>query len=131
VNRQEFLEDSRMGIEDRILARLREVCLSLPETSEADSWGHPNFRAGRRTFAAFEWIKGRPSVAIHLGTADAEVFLLQNSGSFETPYGRGKWVSLWADAHLDDAYLRDLIDRGYRSVALRRMLKALEERERQ
>ena len=116
-----------MSVEDRILAQLRELCLRLPETSETDSWGHPNFRAGKRTFAAFEWIKGRPSVAIHLGAADAEAFLLQHDGSFETPYGRGKWVSIWADAHMDKAFLRDLIERGYRSVALKRMIKSLDE----
>ena len=120
-----------MSIEEKILARVRDFCLSLPETSEANSWGHPNFRAGKRTFATFEWIKGRASIAIHLGTADAEAFLLQQDGPFETPYGRGKWVSLWADTNLDDAYLRDLIERGYRSVALKRMIKALEERENQ
>ena len=27
--------------------RLRKLCLSLSETSEADSWRHPNFRAGK------------------------------------------------------------------------------------
>ena len=118
-----------MSVEEKVLARLRSVCLGLPETSETASWGHPNFRAGKRTFAAFEWIKGRPSVAIHLGTADAAAFLLQNRGSFETPYGRGKWVSLWADGDLDEADLPDLIERAYRSVALKRMLKALDERD--
>ena len=116
-----------MSIEDKNLARVRSLCLSLPETSEADSWGHPNFRAGKRTFAAFEWIKGRPSVAIHLG-ADAEAFLLQHDGSFETPYGRGKWISLWADSKLDNGLLEELIEQGYRSVALKRMIRTLEER---
>jgi hypothetical protein len=28
-----------------VLQRLRDLCLSLPETSETDSLGHPNFRA--------------------------------------------------------------------------------------
>jgi len=32
------------------LARLRSLCLSLPETSETASWGHPNFKAGKKTF---------------------------------------------------------------------------------
>ena len=31
-----------------ILQRLRLLCLSFPETSERSSWGHPNFRAGRK-----------------------------------------------------------------------------------
>jgi hypothetical protein len=35
-----------------IVAKLRRLCLALPETSERASWGHPNFRAGKRTFVA-------------------------------------------------------------------------------
>lgn len=116
-----------MSQESKALGRLRELCLSLPETSEAGSWGHPNFRAGKRTFAAFEWIKGRPSIAIHLGAADAEAFLLQHEDAFETPYGRGKWVSVWADEELDWGYLQHVVERGYRTVALKRMITALEE----
>ena len=48
---------------EQTLKRLRALCLSLPETSEASSWGHPNFRAGKKTFVAFERVKGRPSIA--------------------------------------------------------------------
>ena len=38
----------------QIEKKLRGLCLSLPETSEVGSWGHPNFRAGKKTFAVFE-----------------------------------------------------------------------------
>lgn len=116
-----------MTKEAEVLTRFRKLCLRFPETSETDSWGHPNFRAGKRTFAAFEWIKGRPSIAIHLGVDDAEAFLLQNRDSFATPYGRGKWISVWADGELDWGYLQDAIERGYRTVALKRMIAVLEE----
>jgi hypothetical protein len=57
-----------MRTTDRVLQRLRELCLSLPETSEVGSWGHPNSRAGERTFATFERIDGRPSIAFRLNT---------------------------------------------------------------
>jgi len=30
------------------LTRLRALCLAYPETSEASSWGHPNFKAGKK-----------------------------------------------------------------------------------
>src|ERR1035438_10452052 len=32
-----------------VLEDLRALCLSLPETSERTSWGHPNFLAGKKT----------------------------------------------------------------------------------
>jgi len=110
---------------DRVLLRVRKLCLSLPESTEVASWGHPNFRAGKRTFAALEWIKGRPSIAFRLNPTDVDL-LLRREGFFATPYGQGKWVSVWADAPLDWNLVRRLLDRSYRVVALKRMIAALD-----
>jgi predicted DNA-binding protein (MmcQ/YjbR family) len=101
------------------------MCLSLPEASEGSSWLHPNFRAGKRTFAAFEWIKGRPSIAFRLGPDDVDL-MLQRQGFFATPYGQGRWVSVWSDGPLDWKMVRRLLERSYRTVALKRMLEALD-----
>jgi hypothetical protein len=37
-----------------ILEELRALCLSLPETVERASFGHPNFLAGKKTFVTFK-----------------------------------------------------------------------------
>ena len=116
-----------MNKEPRELRRVRTLCLSLPETSEAASWCHPNFRAGRRTFVAFEWIKGRPSIAFRLTPTDADL-LLRRKGFFVTPYGQGRWVSLWADGPLDWRLVSHLVEQSYRVVALKKMLAALSRR---
>ena len=58
-----------------IVRRLRKLCLTLPETSEMASWGHPNFRAGKRTFVAFEVFKGTPSIAFRLNPAHVALLL--------------------------------------------------------
>jgi len=113
---------------DRALARLRRLCLALPETSETASWGHPNFRVGKRTFAAFEWFDGRPSIAVRLTAAEVDALLRHDDGMFSTPYGRGTWVSVWADGTLDWRLVSELVDRAYRTVALKRMIAALEGR---
>ncbi len=113
-----------MRTTDRVLQRLRELCLSLPETSEVGSWGHPNFRAGKRTFATFEWIKGRPSIAFRLDPPDVGL-LLRRKQFFVTPYGRGLWVSLWADAPLNWRFVGHLLRRSYRVVALKRTIRVL------
>ena len=110
-----------------VVQRLRRLCLALPETSERSSWGHPNFRAGTKTFAAFEVIKGRPSIAFRLPAADVDE-LLGATGCFLTPYGRGLWVSFWADGRINWTMVERLLDRSYRTVALKRMLSALEQR---
>ena len=119
-----------MNTGQKELRQLRRICLSLPETSETDSWGHPNFRAGKRTFAAFEAVGGRPSVAVRVGADEADLLLLQRKDFFATPYGRGQWISTWADGDSDWALLAELIERSYRKLALKRMIKALEEEKR-
>lgn len=113
--------------EDRVLGRLRKLCRALPESSEKDSWGHPNFRAGKRTFAAFEWIQGRPSIAFRLDPAEVELWLSRKS-FFATPYGRGRWVSVWADGALNWRLVGRLLERSYRGVALKRMIHDLDAR---
>jgi predicted DNA-binding protein (MmcQ/YjbR family) len=114
-----------MKKEDRLLQQVRERCLSLPETSEVGSWGHPNFRAGKRTFVTLEWISGRPSIAFRLSPTDVDL-LLRRNGFFLTPYGQGGWVSLWADGSLDWRLVERLLEKSYRMVALKRMIAALD-----
>ena len=109
---------------ERVLLQLRKRCLLLPETSEVGSWGHPNFRAGKRTFVTFEWIKGRPSIAFRLSPMDVQVHL-RCKGFFATPYGQGKWVSVWVDRLLNWGLVGRLLERSYRTVALKRMIAML------
>ena len=111
-----------------ILQRLRALCLSFPETSERSSWGHPNFRAGKKTFAAFERVKGRPSIAFRLDRPEV-ARLLRRKPFFATPYGRGLWISIWADTRLDWRLISSLLQRSYRTVALKRMIAALQAQE--
>ena len=110
---------------EHTLRRLRQLCLAYPESSERSSWGHPNFVAGKKTFAAFEPVQGRPSIAFRLDATDVER-LLAREGFFTTPYGRGLWVSLWADDGVDWALVERLLNRSYRQVALKRMVAALD-----
>jgi predicted DNA-binding protein (MmcQ/YjbR family) len=111
-----------------VLQRFRALCLSFPEASERSSWGHPNFRAGRKTFAAFERVKGRPSMAFRLERPDV-ARMVRRKPFFATPYGRGLWISMWADTQLDWRLIGSLLQRSYRVVALKRMIAALEARE--
>lgn len=84
---------SLRGNGDPLLSRVRKLCLSLPETSETSSWGHPNFRAGKRTFVTFEHVEGVDAIAFYLHPFDVED-LQGRYGFARTPYGQGRWVSL-------------------------------------
>ena len=107
-----------------VFARARRLCLALPETTETSSWGHPNFRAGGKTFCAFEMIKGRPSLAFKLPARKVDE-LIGGGDGFATPYGRGKWASLWVDKKVDWKQVQSLVTLSYRQVAGKRMLSLL------
>jgi predicted DNA-binding protein (MmcQ/YjbR family) len=111
--------------DDVVLTRLRNLCLSLPETTETGSWGHPNFRAGRRTFVTYEWIRRRPSIAFHLTRTDVAKYAGVR-GFTRTPYGRDEWISMMADGRVNWRLVRELILKSYKLVALNRMVTALE-----
>jgi predicted DNA-binding protein (MmcQ/YjbR family) len=110
-----------------ILEELRTLCLSLPETHERNSFGHPNFVAGKKTFVTFEQFNGRPSIAFRLDR-DNIVRLSKNPLFFDTPYGRGEWLSLRVDSAFDWGIVRELVQVSYRIVALKRMLAALDQK---
>jgi predicted DNA-binding protein (MmcQ/YjbR family) len=97
------------------------LCRAYPETVETSSFGHPKFKAGKKTFGAFEVIGERPSIAFRLAAQDAES-LLRGRNAFSTPYGRGLWVSVWVDTVLSWTGIERLVDRSYRVVANTRML---------
>jgi len=82
---------------EQYLTRIRALCRALPETGEKQSWGHPNFTAGGRIFAAVEVYKGRPCLAI--ATSKEEQSLLVEDPHFMiAPYvGKHGWVSALLD----------------------------------
>ena len=108
-----------------VFARARRLCLALPESVETASWGHPNFRVGRKTFCTFEIVGGRPSIAFRLAAADVDLALARKH-FFPTPYGRGMWVSQWVDAAIDWKFIAALLERSYRLVASKRLLALLD-----
>ena len=110
------------------MERVRRLCLALPEARETVAWGHPVFKAGAKTFAAIEPVKNRLSVAFRLDPVDVGL-LLTRRPFFVTPYGRGLWVSAWADSRLDWPLIGRLVERSYRVVALKRMVKVLDDGE--
>ena len=111
----------------RALQELRRLCRGLPESSEVEAWGHPTFRAGKKMFAAF----GQDEVGLTIGLKMSfarQDELLEDDRFYPTPYAaRQGWVSLRIDGKTDWDELGQLLREAYRQVALKRMLKALED----
>ena len=102
---------------DRMLKKLRDLCLSLPGVSEVEAWGHPNFRVGKKTFAVFEFYRGRPCIAVKAPDG-LQQLLIDEVRFFRTPYiGNRGWVSAWVDREVDWGLLQDLVKRSYGLIA--------------
>jgi predicted DNA-binding protein (MmcQ/YjbR family) len=107
------------------LARIRRFCLGLPETRETASWGHPNFLAGNKTFAAYERYKGDDCLSFKATLADQSL-LCARPRFFVAPYvGQHGWTCMKLDGTLNWGEVETLLLQSYRLVAAKRMLATL------
>jgi predicted DNA-binding protein (MmcQ/YjbR family) len=53
---------------------------------------------------------------------------LRNKNFFVTPYGQGRWASMWVDGPVDWPLVARLLERSYRTVANKRMITELDNR---
>jgi len=116
------------------LARLRKLCLALPEAHEVEAWGAPTFRIRNKLFAMYASAAnhhgaGRPGVWIK-ATPDNQALMLRAAPKrfFKPPYvGPSGWVGVWLDGKVDWEELAGLLEDGYRMSAPKRLLAQLAE----
>jgi hypothetical protein len=115
---------------DAVLARVREICLALPETSERPSHGQPTFFVrGKRSFLMVLddhhgdgrfaiWCAAAPGLQELLVEADPERF-------FRPPYvGHRGWLGLRLDRGLDWDELAGIAEDAYAEVAPAKLVEA-------
>lgn len=115
--------------DDPFLAELREVCLKLPESAEVEAWGWPTFRAGKKLFAVFSGDDEHQYGMIFKPESAERPALVQDSRFWVPPYfGPSGWLALdFTAAPVDWTEVAELVESSYRQVALKRMLRALDE----
>jgi hypothetical protein len=112
----------------RDLARLRKLCLALPESHEVEAWGAPTFRVKNKLFAMYASRTshhggGRPAAWLKAAPGN-QALMMQAAPSrfFKPPYvGPFGWVGVWLDRKVDWKELADLLGDGYRLVAPKRL----------
>ena len=117
--------------DDPYLTELREICLAFPEACEVEAWGRPTFRAGKKIFAVFSGDDDHPYGVVFKPEPDEYPALVEDARIYVPPYfGPGGWLALdlTADKLVDWTEVAELMESSYRQVALKRMVKALEER---
>ncbi len=118
--------DRGSAARDRLVGRLRQICLALPEAKEKLSHGEPTWFAGKgKVFAMLD--------DHHHGAAHLSVWLPQPFGAqealigsdperfFRPPYvGVSGWVGVVLDTGPDWDAVAALVREAYLSVATRR-----------
>jgi len=117
----------------RPLARLRKLCLALPEAHEAEAWGAPTFRVRNKLFAMYaapgnHHHEGRPGVWIKAAPENQRLMVRDAPDRFFVPpyMGPSGWIGVFLDgrdAPVDWAELAQLLEDGYRMVAPKRLLR--------
>lgn len=116
---------------DDLLERLRSTIMSWPETKEKLSHGSPTWWGGRKTFATFDdHHHGAERIAVWIKSSFDEQELRVESDPvtfFVPPYlGPSGWIGVRLDHDPDWAMVEELLEEGYRRVAPKRAITALE-----
>ena len=118
-----------LTVEPARLQRLRELCLSLPETAEQEAWGDPTWRVRGKIFAMQKgnYAGGRPSLWVKAPSGEqATMVELRPDRYFVPPYvGHRGWVGIYLDGEVDWAALAAAVNESFRLVAPRRLTAAV------
>jgi hypothetical protein len=113
------------------LARLRRLCLALPEAHEVEAWGEPTFRVKNKLFAMFAAAgnhhgAGRPAVWCKAAPGNQELMVRAAPERFFVPpyVGPSGWVGIWLDRSVDWAELEELLRDSWQLTAPKRLLAA-------
>ncbi|HEX9705057.1 MAG TPA: MmcQ/YjbR family DNA-binding protein [Gemmatimonadales bacterium] len=109
-------------------ARLRKLCLALPEAHEIRAWGEPTFRVKNKLFAMYASSgnhhgHGRPAVWCKATSANQALMVEAAPDRFFVPpyVGPSGWVGVWLDRRPNWQLLADLLRDSYRLVAPKRL----------
>ncbi len=113
-----------------VYERFREICLSLPETSEVfvEAWGHPTFRvADSKIFASCSPPSAdRPGIGLKVEKPH-QAALVQTDSRFTVAAYVGKhgWISFDARGEVDWEEIRELVVESYCLNAPKRLAKLI------
>ena len=113
------------------LERLRAIIGAWPETREKLSHGSPTWWGGRKTFATFadnHHGDGRVAVWVKSSFGEQELRVEADPETFFVPpyLGPSGWVGMRLDRDPDWQEVELLLEEGYRMVAPKRAIKALD-----
>jgi predicted DNA-binding protein (MmcQ/YjbR family) len=109
----------------RLLASIRKMCLALPETDEASSFGSPVWRVGKKSFAMLHDFGRGLTVQFWVGIERQGPLEMDPRFSIPPYLGHAGWMALDASKGVIERELRDHLIESYRHFATRRALSKL------
>jgi len=109
----------------RLLKRLRKICLALPEATEGEQFGRPSWRAGKKAFVLAYFNDGRLKAGFWVGIDRQGLLTADERFTIPKYIGNNGWIELDVHDSADDTELRDLALSSYHHFANKRMLATL------
>ena len=114
------------------LARVRKLCLALPEAHEVEAWGEPTFRVKNKIFAMYAAANnhhgaGRPGIWIKATPINQQLLLrAERDRYFSPPYvGPKGWIGVFLDGSPQWDSVADLLRDAWRLTAPKRLAATL------
>jgi predicted DNA-binding protein (MmcQ/YjbR family) len=93
------------------------MCLALPGTQEATSFGHPAFCVGKKPYVVLEEYRGRLCIVFKAEPLHQQELVESGPRFLVAPYiGKDGWVSLVAEGRLDWGEVRSLVAGSHRLI---------------
>lgn len=104
---------STISGEANSLKRLRAICLGIPDAVETSSWGHANWRVGKKLFATFEETPRGITLSIFVGLERRDELLRETRFFLPRYTDHHGWICMAIDRKTDWADVRRLILRSH------------------
>jgi hypothetical protein len=112
------------------LARIRRLCLALPDTTEKKSWGEPTFRVNGRLFAMYAAAgnhhgHGREAVWLACDPTNQMLMIADKPDRFFRPayVGPYGWVGVYLDKRPNWSVVKDIITDAYEHIVIKMRTK--------
>ncbi len=113
---------------DALVTRIRDLCLSLPEAAEKETWGHPTFRVLDKIFV-MAGVSDDDGVTVSMKAAPGEQEALLAVGHpffFPQYVGSKGWIGMHIDADTEWEEAAELVGESYRAIAPKRLSAQLD-----
>ena len=108
---------------DALIARLRAICLALPEAVETGGVGNPSFKVRDKIFAMQHPMDNRPSMWCKAPKVTQSILVSSDPALFFIPpyVGHHGWIAVWLDVDQDWDFIAHLVEDSYRMTAPKRL----------